>query len=55
MCIETSAFVNSGYEVVEPEIHIPIPLARRLGLSLERVRAERYRVIGSETTAYVLV
>jgi len=33
--IETSALVNSGYETHMPEIHIPLPLVRRLGFSIE--------------------
>jgi len=52
--ITTVALVNSGYESEIPEIHLPLALARRLGLPLERLRAERYRVVGSETTTYVL-
>lgn len=52
--VVTVALINSGYESEMPEIHIPIPLARKLGLSLERLRAERYRVVGAETTTYIL-
>lgn len=50
----TVALVNSGYESDIPEIHLPLSLARKLGLPLERLRAERYRVVGSETTTYIL-
>jgi len=46
--------VNSGYESDVPEIHIPLLLARRLGFSLEHLRAEHYRVVGSEVATYVL-
>ena len=42
----TVALVNSGYESDIPEIHLPLSLARELGLPLERLRAERYRVVG---------
>lgn len=52
--VVTVALVNSGYESEVPEIHIPLALARRLGLPLERLRAERYHVVGSETTTYIL-
>ena len=52
--VVTVALVNSGYESEIPEIHIPLALARRLGLPLERLRAERYHVVGSETTTYIL-
>ncbi len=52
--VTTTALVNSGYESEEAEVHIPLALARRLGLSLERLRAERYRAVGHEVSAYVL-
>ncbi len=52
--ITTVALVNSGYESEIPEIHLPIPLARKLGFLLEHLKAERYRVVGSETTTYIL-
>lgn len=50
----TSALVNSGYEAEEPEVHIPLALARRLSFSLEALKGERYRVVGADTVAYVL-
>jgi len=46
--------VNSGYESEEAEVRIPLALARRLGHSLERLRAKRYRTVGHEVSAYVL-
>ena len=52
--IESSALVNSGYEAEEPELHIPIALARTLGFNLEGLRGERYRVVGAEVTTYIL-
>ena len=51
---ETTALANSGYEAEKPEIHIPLALARRLGFRLEELKEERYRVIGSEISAYIL-
>ncbi len=53
-CIETSALANTGFETTEPEIHIPVGLARRLGFPLERLKSERYLVVGSEVTAYTI-
>ncbi|MHA1710357.1 MAG: hypothetical protein ACTSXJ_11115 [Candidatus Baldrarchaeia archaeon] len=50
----TVALVNSGYETPEPEVHIPLALARRLGLIRESLRSTQYRVVGSEVTTYVL-
>ncbi|MCC6022795.1 MAG: hypothetical protein LM560_06795 [Desulfurococcaceae archaeon] len=44
----TSALVNTGYEGITPEIHLPLALARRLGYSFENVRIERYVVVGGE-------
>jgi len=52
--IITAALVNSGYESDVPEIHVPLALARRLGLGLEGVVSERYRVVGSDVSAYIL-
>ncbi|RLE57151.1 MAG: hypothetical protein DRJ40_02195 [Thermoprotei archaeon] len=52
--VETSAVANSGYETDVPEIHIPLALARRLGLTLTELRGENYRVIGGITSAYIL-
>ena len=52
--IESSALVNSSYEAEEPELHIPIALARTLGFNLECLRGERYRVVGAEVTTYIL-
>jgi len=50
----SSALVNTGYEGVRPEVHVPLALARRLGLSLEDVRGEKYAVVGGEVTAFKL-
>lgn len=33
--VTTSALVNTGYEAVEPEIHVPAKLAANLGLRIE--------------------
>ncbi len=52
--VVTSALVNSGYESEEPELHIPLALARILGFKLENLRSERYKVVGSEVTTYIL-
>ena len=52
--VRTVALVNSGYETDEAEIHIPLALARKLGFALESIKSERYRVVGSEVTTYVL-
>jgi len=52
--VETSALVNSGYESDEPELHIPLALARILGFKLGTLRGERYKVVGSEVTTYIL-
>lgn len=52
--ILTSAFANSGYETDEPEIHIPIALAKELGFKLKNLRGELYKVVGSEITTYTL-
>ena len=52
--IDTIALASSGYEGDEPEIHIPLALGRRLGFTLEGVLSERYRVVGSEATTYIL-
>jgi len=38
--VRTSAIPNTGYESDEPEIHIPIALARRLGVRVEGGRLE---------------
>lgn len=52
--ISTSALVNSGYESEQPEIHIPLALARRLGFKLEYVRSEKYKVVGAEVSTYII-
>lgn len=52
--VVTPALVNSGYEAPEPEIHIPLALARRLGLGIEGAVGERYSVVGAEVSAYIL-
>jgi len=44
--VETSALINSGFEADEPQIVLPMEVARRLGL-LERARAlETFEVAG---------
>ena len=52
--VETVALANSGYESIEPEIHIPLAVAKRLGMSLETATMERYSVVGSEVAAFSL-
>ena len=34
--VQTSGLVNSGYESDEPEIHIPLALAKKFGFSMEK-------------------
>jgi hypothetical protein len=50
----TTALVKTGYEGFKPEIHIPLALAKRLGLLLENAKSERYAVVGGETTVFRL-
>ena len=50
----TAALVNSGYESDEPELHIPLALAKTLGFRLEGLKGERYKVVGAEVTTYIL-
>ena len=50
----TPALVNSGYEAPEPEIHIPLALARRLGFQVDRLHSVTYRVVGGEVTTLIL-
>lgn len=50
----TPAVANTGYETEEPEIHLPLALARDLGFELKGLRGERYRVVGSEVTTFPL-
>ena len=50
--VETSALANSGYESDEPEVHVPLGLARKLGFELEHLHSERYSVVGAEVSAY---
>ncbi len=52
--VKTSALANTGYETDEPEIHIPIALARKTSLTFEALKSERYRVVGTEITTYTL-
>ena len=52
--VETAAVANSGYEVDVPEIHLPLALARRLGIPLHALPGESYRVVGGSTHVYVL-
>lgn len=52
--VESPALVNSGYEAEEPELHIPLALARVLKFKLEGLRGERYKVVGAEVTTYIL-
>ena len=50
--VATAAVANSGYEAEEPELHLPLALARSLGIP--RAAGESYRVVGGSTHAYVL-
>lgn len=52
--IETAAVASSGYEAGVPELHLPLALARRLGIPLHALPGESYRVVGGSTHAYVL-
>jgi hypothetical protein len=52
--VSSSALVNTGYEGVRPEVHVPLALARKLGFSLEDVKSEKYAVVGGEVTAFRL-
>lgn len=45
-CIETIALVNSGYEASEPEITIPVSVAKELGL-----RPPKDFILGEAVTA----
>lgn len=52
--VETAALANSGYEAEVPELHLPLALARRLGIPYTRSPGESYRVVGGSTHTYVL-
>lgn len=52
--VTSASLVNSGYEADEPEIHIPMALARLLGFKLEELKGERYKVVGAEVATYIL-
>jgi len=39
--VNSAALVNSGYEADEPELHVPLALARVLGFKLEGLKGER--------------
>ena len=52
--VTTAALASTGYESDEAEIHLPLALARRLGFKLEGLRSERYFVVGSEVSTFVL-
>ncbi|ABL78858.1 hypothetical protein [Thermofilum pendens] len=53
--LETSALLNSGFESDEPDVCIPVALARRLGLwPPQEVRGEDAFTAGGEVTLYVL-
>lgn len=52
--VNSAALVNSGYEADEPELHVPLALARVLGFKLEGLKGERYKVVGAEVTTYIL-
>ena len=52
--IHTTALVNTSYESDRPEIHIPIALAKKIGLSLDEARSDRYSVVGGEVNVFRL-
>ena len=52
--VETAAVANSGYETETPELHLPLALARRLGIPLHVLPSESYKVVGGSTHIYVL-
>lgn len=52
--VNSAALVNSGYEADEPELHVPLALARVLGFKLEGLKGERYKVVGAEVTTFIL-
>jgi len=52
--LRTSALANSGYEAEEPEVRIPVALAKKLGFKLEGLKEEKYGVVGAEVTTYIL-
>ena len=52
--VQTSGLVNSGYESDEPEIHIPLALAKKFGFSMEKMTSQKYRVVGSDINVYRL-
>ncbi len=52
--VSSAALVNSGYEADEPELHVPLALARVLGFKLEGLKGERYKVVGAEVTTFIL-
>lgn len=48
--VETAALVNSGFETLDPEIIIPLPLAEYLGLTPSK-DIESYRVGGGSVVS----
>jgi len=52
--LKTAAVANSGYETETPELHLPLALARRLGIPLHVLPSESYKVVGGSTHIYVL-
>ena len=48
----TAALLNSGYEVEEPEIHLPSSLAGRLGLRAGA--SEEYATVGARVRAKIM-
>uniref|UniRef100_A0A7J3X874 Clan AA aspartic protease n=1 Tax=Thermofilum pendens TaxID=2269 RepID=A0A7J3X874_THEPE len=51
---ETAAVANTGYEADVPELHLPLALARYLGIPLHALPGESYRVVGGSTHALIL-
>jgi len=51
---ETAAVANAGYEADVPELHLPLALARYLGIPLHALPGESYRVVGGSTHALIL-
>lgn len=50
----TPAVANTGYETEEPEVHLPLALARDLNFELKGLRGEHYKVVGSEVITFPL-
>lgn len=52
--VTAPALANTGYETEEPEVHLPLALARDPNFELKELRGERYKVVGSEVITFPL-